>query len=137
VKIVFDTNVYVSQAMSNGAAHRVVEATFAARWRVFASESLLAELTRILRDKAQQPSWAVNAMIDRLRVRARLIPLPESRHHVLADSDDTPILQTALAAGADYLVSRDTHLLSLDPYEGLRIVSVASYYQMLELEGLI
>ena len=33
--------------------------------------------------------------------------------------------QAALAAGVDYLVTNDTRLLSLSPYEGLWVVSTA------------
>ena len=47
------------------------------------------------------------------------------------------ILRAALAAGADYLVSNDAHLLVLNPYHGLRIVSIDQYYQLLIEEGLL
>jgi len=37
-----------------------------------------------------------------------------------------------LAAGADYLVTNDTHLLALSGYEGLRILSMSDYYRLLQ-----
>jgi predicted nucleic acid-binding protein len=42
-----------------------------------------------------------------------------------------------LHAGADYLVTNDRHLLELDPYEGLRILSMSAYYDLLRAEGRI
>ncbi len=60
-----------------------------------------------------------------------------SRHSVPQDPKDGPILIAALAVGADYLVTNDAHLLALDPYEGLRIISMSAYYGLLENEGLI
>ena len=63
-------------------------------------------------------------------------PLP-SKHVVPADPKDTAILAGAMAAGVDYLVTNDPDLLSLDPYEGLRILSMAAYYDFLTREGLL
>ncbi|MDB5172098.1 MAG: hypothetical protein JWN51_871 [Phycisphaerales bacterium] len=42
-----------------------------------------------------------------------------------------------LTAGADYLVTNDRHLLLLDPYEGLRIVSMGAYENLLRDLGLV
>ncbi|MFO0805377.1 MAG: hypothetical protein U0791_19910 [Gemmataceae bacterium] len=53
------------------------------------------------------------------------------------DAADTPILRAALAAGAHYLVTNDRHLLDLDPYEGIRIVSMTEYRELLVREGLL
>ena len=42
-----------------------------------------------------------------------------------------------LAAGVDYLVTNDDHLLQLDPYEGMRIVSMTVCQKLLEDQGLL
>jgi predicted nucleic acid-binding protein len=60
-----------------------------------------------------------------------------SRHQVPNDPDDSPIPAAALEAGADYLVSNDRHLLDLNPYEGLRIVSMSEYRAILIAEGFL
>ncbi|HWB54156.1 MAG TPA: hypothetical protein VG722_08185 [Tepidisphaeraceae bacterium] len=52
------------------------------------------------------------------------------------DKKDDPILQAALSAGADYLVTNDEDLLQLDPYEGMRIITMHDYRLLLENEGL-
>jgi len=41
------------------------------------------------------------------------------------------ILASAIAAGADYLVSRDKDLLSLGEYEGIEILSPEAFLQTL------
>ncbi|HEV8292745.1 MAG TPA: hypothetical protein VGP94_12515, partial [Tepidisphaeraceae bacterium] len=53
------------------------------------------------------------------------------------DAKDAPILQAALACGADYIVSNDRHLLVLNPFHGLRIISMDSYFELLRNEGLL
>lgn len=37
----------------------------------------------------------------------------------------------AVSASVDYLISNDTHLLAMDPYEGVRILSMSAYYELL------
>ena len=77
-------------------------------------------------------------MLTRQRARRRrstMVRVRLSRHDVQTDPQDSPILRAALSAGVDYLVTNDRHLLDLDPYEGLRIVSMNQYLRVLEDEG--
>ena len=53
---------------------------------------------------------------------AVLVPTPLTR--VAPDPDDDVVMSTALAAKADLLVTGDRALLSVEKYEGVRIVSV-------------
>lgn len=45
------------------------------------------------------------------------------------DPDDDRILECAVAAGAQVLVSGDKHLLRLGAFEGIRIVPVAEFLE--------
>jgi predicted nucleic acid-binding protein len=73
----------------------------------------------------------------RARRRAFLVDPPSSRHRVPDDPADSPILQAALAAGVDYVVTNDAHLLALSPYEGLRLLSMGNYRLLLRERGLL
>jgi predicted nucleic acid-binding protein len=53
------------------------------------------------------------------------------------DPEDSPILRAALDTGVDYLVTNDSHLLALNPYESVRIISMADYHQLLIEQGLL
>jgi putative PIN family toxin of toxin-antitoxin system len=137
MKIFFDTNVYVAEALLGEAAEEMLAATEEASWRIYSSSYLLNELERVMTDKLGFSQRL--ALLSRRRIirRASLVEPGPSRHAVSEDAADTPILRAALAAGADYLVTNDRQLLALDPYEGLRIVSMTDYRQLLVNEGLI
>lgn len=47
------------------------------------------------------------------------------------DPEDNMIVATAVAAGADYLVTGDRHLLSLEQYQGIRIVTPRQFLDLL------
>ncbi len=137
MKVFFDTCVYAAEALLGAGAEQLLEATERASWRIQASTYLLDELERILTEKLAFPDRLARLSRQRVAHRAVLLDPPPSRHVVPDDPADSPILRAALAAGADYLVTNDRHLLALHPYEGLRIISMTDYYQLLHNEGLL
>ncbi len=137
MKIFFDTNVYVAEVLLGEFAEELIAATERACWRIYVSAYVLDELEKVMTEELEcSPRLA---FLSRRRIirRAGMVEPGTSRHSVLADAKDTPILRAALAAGVDYLVTNDRHLLDLDPYEGLRIVSMTEYHGILVSEGLI
>lgn len=137
MKIFFDTNVYVAEAILGEAAEAMLAATENASWRIFVSDYLLEEIERVLTDYLGFSDRLARLTRQRTARRAIYIAERPSRHVVPNDPADSPILRAALEAGADFLVTNDKHLLALSPYEGLRILSMAEYYELLVNEGLI
>lgn len=132
MKVFFDTNVYVAEALLGRAAGRLIEATERAGWRVYISPYVLNEMVRVLTDKLGFSRRL--ALLSRARAFRRAAPVdpPPSKHQVPDDPNDGPILRAALHAGVDYLVTNDRHLLVLNPYEGLRIISMGDYERVLQ-----
>lgn len=138
MKIFFDTNVYVAEALLGDAAEQMVAATFAARWKVYCSSYVLAETKRVLADKLGFSPRLANLTCSRIRRRSDMVAdRAASKHRVPADPNDSPVLRAAIAAGADFLVTNDAHLLALNPYHGLRLVSLSEYFDHLRVEGLV
>lgn len=137
MKVLFDTNVYVAEALLGEMAERLVAVTERAGWKTFVCEFILDETERVLLEKLGFSRRLAVLTRQRIRRRATSIEVGASRHSVPDDPQDSPVLQAALSAGVDYLVTNDQHLRSLDPYEGLRIVSMAEYHQMLVEHGLL
>lgn len=137
MKVFFDTNVYVAEALLGEAAEEMVAATERAEWRIFASTYLLEEFERVLTESLGFARRLAVLSRQRILRRARLVEPGASRHAVPQDTNDSPILRAALAAGAHYLVTNDSHLLAMNPYEGLQIMSMTDYRQLLIAEGLL
>jgi uncharacterized protein len=60
-------------------------------------------------------------------LRAARVVTPTERAVVESDPDDDRILECAVAAGADTVVSGDTDLLRMGSFRGIRIVRVAAF----------
>jgi putative PIN family toxin of toxin-antitoxin system len=135
MKVFFDTNVYVAEALLGGGAEQMVAATLEAKWKVFSSIHVLEKTERVLTAKLNFSSRFGRLTRERIRRRTNVVYPPASRHEVREDATDSPVLRAAVAAGADLLVANDTHLVKLNPYEGLRIISMTQYFELLVLEG--
>ncbi|NOY29331.1 MAG: PIN domain-containing protein [Planctomycetes bacterium] len=101
MKVFFDTNVYVAEALLGGAAERIVAATLEARWRIFSSDYVLDETERVLSEKLDFSRRFGRMTRQRARRRATLIAPRASRHRVPHDPADSPVLGAALDAGVD------------------------------------
>ena len=135
MKVLFDTNVHVADAIYGGSAARAITATLEARWKIFVCQTILTELERVITKKFNRSQSFANATVQMLRDVAEVAEERMTRHHVGGDSDDTPILRAAMAASVDYLVTGDTKLLALSPVEGVRIISLAEFLQVLQSHG--
>lgn len=136
MKVFFDTNFYVAEALLGKAAQEMIKAVLAARWRVYTSRYLLEELGRVLVDELGFSRRQALRAQRGIKYRSSFWDGTASAI-VPGDAKDSPILQAAVGSGADYLVTNDRHLLALHPYEGLRIVSMTEFYRLLRREGLI
>jgi putative PIN family toxin of toxin-antitoxin system len=121
MRIVVDTNVIVSALVFGGLPRRVFEIVESGRCELYYSAEIESETRRVLRDKF---GWDEERLRRYLPVLWGLGEQVTPRRRVNAvkeDPDDNRILECALAAGADVIVSGDHHLLGLIAYEGIVI----------------
>lgn len=126
-RVVADTNILVSALQFGGKPKELLDLAADGQIDLATSEAILAEATRVLKDKFERtPEWLSEA--DRqLRVVARLVEPIERLTVIEADPTDDRILECAVAADATVLVSGDTHLLTLGSFRGILIQRVADF----------
>src|SRR4051812_45322653 len=132
MKVLFDTNVYVSEALAGGLAKEIIDSVLQSRGRIFATEFIAIETERVLVDKLGRDPRLAKLQARRIRRRSDIVGVVSSRHLVPDDPHDTPILRAAVEAGVDFLVTSDHHLLKLTPYEGIPIVSMRDFRLVLQ-----
>jgi putative PIN family toxin of toxin-antitoxin system len=134
-RVVADTNVLVSALQFGGKPKQRLDLAADDQVDVAISEAIIAETLHVLRDKFDRgPEWLAEA--DRqLRVITRLVQPTESIHVIEADPTDDRILECAVAAKAEVIVSGDTHLPSLGSFRGIQIQRVAKFIGGLQDQG--
>jgi putative PIN family toxin of toxin-antitoxin system len=120
MKIVLDTNVFVSGIFFSGPPHRILRAWREGLVRVAYSPAMLSEYERVLAELAEQfPGVSVEPFLGFLarygeRVESARVPGLACR-----DSDDLKFLECLLASKALCLVTGDKDLLDIQPRPGL------------------
>ena len=119
--IVLDTNVVVAALVAEGLCREVVHRAIRGRMSVSSSD-LMDELHETLQRKFKiTPATA--AFLEAFRQHTRLVEPRALPKPICRDPDDDLVLATAVAAGADLVVTGDDDLLVLKRYKGVAIVS--------------
>ena len=115
-RVVLDSNIYISALNFGGQPLRMVDMAIAGEIEVAISQPLLAEVVRVLRDKF---GWAHNEVEDAqalIRSITMSVVPTQTLDVVKADPDDNRVLECAVTAASDVIVTGDTDLLSLRNY---------------------
>lgn len=138
MRLVLDTNAAVSGLLWQGNAGKLIDAAHAALVTLHTSAPLLAELRDVLqREKFTKPLAALGLSATEIfegyaALAAVVIPaiIPTT---VVDDPDDDAVLACAVAAEADYVVSGDPHLLRLEQFRNIPIVTPAQAAEQLAI----
>ena len=132
IRAVADTNVYVSAIVFGGACEEVLVLARAGLVDLYVSPHILRELRRVL---GQTFAWSPPRVREALAEVATLTALVRPAHRVTGVTSHEPdhrILECALAADADFLITGDKrHLQRLKTFEGVRIVSPRAFLRAL------
>lgn len=139
MRIVLDTNVAVSALLWRGTPYALLQHILRHQHdQLFSSSGLLQELGKVLsRPKTAQRLLIIGrasheVLADYADAVELVTPLATPRV-VASDPDDDMVVATAVAAGAELLVSGDRDLLMLGRHESIRIVSPSEAFQYLRL----
>ncbi len=122
-----DTNILVSALGWQGPERLVYERCGAGLMHLATSPALLDELERVLRyPKFLFTESEIQAFLRNVIAIARLVHPRQRIDVVQQDPDDNRVLECAVEAGAEWIVSGDPDLLELREYEGIQILSAAA-----------
>lgn len=130
-RAVFDTNIFLSAFIFGGNPEKLFELARVKRVHLFTSPSILAEFADHLRDKFDWSEEDIVEAIKTVGYSSELVK-PTQRIEVLEDAPDNRILECAVEAGVDFIISGDKHLLNLGEYQGIEIIAVAEFLSKME-----
>jgi len=128
MRIVCDTNVLVSGVLFGGASRQILVLASRGKLSNFISREILREVEEVLaRPKFKLSAAQVLSITQVFRDTFELVVPSSSVTMVESDPADDRILEAALEAKAEAIVSGDKHLLCLRTWQGIRIVSPADF----------
>jgi len=133
MRIVLDTNVVVSAILFGGKPQEILEAALAGDFRLCISEPMVVELQGVLqRPKFEFNRQIVQSIVSEITLLAEWVT--PTKHFELVEDDpaDNDVIDCAVEANADFLISGDRHLLQLGTCVNIQIVSPDSFFNILE-----
>jgi putative PIN family toxin of toxin-antitoxin system len=128
VRIVLDTNVFVSGVFFTGPPHAILKAWHDGRLKIVASAEILEEYRRVGVELSEQfPGVDLEPFLALLAIGAEIILAPELSERVCKDPDDDKFLACAIAGRCKIVVSGDKQLREVSGYRGVEVMSPRAF----------
>jgi len=131
VKVVFDTNVWVSVFMK-----KILNDEFSQvkhELTVYISKDIILEISKVLlypkiAEILRKTGINEKEILRALKANSIMVKPKVKLHVIEEDVEDNKILECALVAGADIIVSGDRHLLKLGKFRKTRILTPREFF---------
>ena len=131
-KAVFDTNILVSAWFWEGNESKLIESVEEGFIYGYSSKQLVEELCRTLRyPKFNLSQDEVESIRNYYLLIFKIVSPKQAINIILEDPSDNMVLECALEAEADYIVSGDHHLLNVGEFRGVKIVTAAELLKII------
>lgn len=132
MKAVIDTNIVVSAIVFGGKPWEIIKLALQKKIYLFTSPQLIIELAETLRHKfnySEERGFLTLRLYE--EIASKVTPRRRIKK-IIQDPSDNHVLETAVTARADFIVSGDKHLLKLKRFRGIPIVTAGEFLSSLE-----
>lgn len=134
MRAVIDTNVLISATFWTGKSKQLLNKVRHGEITFLTSQILLDELKEIL-VRADKPfklsEKEAEQVVKSMRNLAQVVQT-HSRMSICRDENDNRVLECAIDGRAEWIISGDLHLLELQSFQGVKIVTVGHFLNRLE-----
>lgn len=128
MKIVLDTNVFLSGIFFSGPPYLILKAWDDGALDLVYSPEILDEYHRVgLELSTKYQTIDIEPFLALVVHRGLMVEPGELREQICQDADDDKFIACALAGGCDIIVSGDKHLLRVAGVRGLNILKPAEF----------
>ena len=123
MKIVIDTNVFISGVFFTGPPHQILKAWRDGKFEILISKEILEEYKRVGESLSIQfPQVTLTPILKFFAIRAELIDAQPLSGPVCEDTDDDKFFACAIAGKSKLIISGDKHLLKVSGYQGIKVL---------------
>lgn len=128
IKVLIDTNVLVSALSSRSVYHWLIDALLEERFQLFITDEIMLEYEEILKIKYSEK------IANNFLMALKELPNVQFVHvyfrwDLIRDPDDNKYVDCYVAAGADYLISHDSHfsILKSVPFPRVNLLKIEEF----------
>ena len=123
MKIVLDTNVFISGVFFKGPPYQILKAWREGRIRLLVSDEIFMEYQRVGELLSNDyPKVDLGPFLELLAINTEFVMPKKLQNPVCEDPDDDKFLACAIAGKSKIIISGDKHLLKVSGYKGIKVL---------------
>ena len=130
MRVVFDTNVFISAFATEGICSVLLKRARLKEFELFVCPIIIEEVKNVLEQKFKVERGTIEDVVELIKEASLSTDTTEKIEGACRDKDDDLILSCALSAKAEFLVSGDRDLLEIKEYKGMKIISPRDFETM-------
>lgn len=124
MRIVLDTNVFISGIFFSGPPFQILKAWRDDKFHLVISQEIIEEYQRVGEILSVQfPDVDLSPILDLLTLKSEFVTPQSLSERVCEDPDDDKFLACAMAGKTKLIISGDKQLLKVSSYRGIKIVT--------------
>lgn len=138
MRVVLDTNIWLSAIFWEGEANRIIEES-GKKFRLLISKEILLEIINVLNKDAKFQKFIENRKQNIEDLTRTILSLSElieiqTKLNIISHKADNVVLETAVDGKAEYLVSYNKYVLDLVEFRKIRILSPTDFLKLIQQE---
>jgi len=128
LRIVMDTNVFVSGLFFSGPPFQILEAWQAGEFELIVSREILNEYRRVGEILGEEhPGVDLKRVLNFVVEHAKVYRSAVLKESICEDPDDDNFIACALASESKVIISGDKHLLKISGYQGIQVLKPRAF----------
>lgn len=127
MRIVLDTNIFISAALLGRVCEEIIRFCRFGKVNVFVSKDIISEIEDKLRLKFLWKNNQIKIFLDYILEFCHLVEVNDKIILIKDDPDDDRILECAISAECDYIISGDRHLIKLGSYKNIKVLKPTDF----------
>ena len=128
MRIILDTNVFISGIFFAGPPSQILKAWENQSLQIVLSRQILAEYQRVAEALSSKfPTVDILPIIELVTIHGQFVDTQGFDLSMCEDPDDDKFLECAVAGKCKTIISGDKHLLKLTGYEGITVLSPRNF----------
>jgi len=124
MRLVLDTNIFISAFYWGGNSQKIIDRIIKGTDELYISDKIINEISEVMnRPKFKTEKTTINGYIKTIEKSGKKVFVEGNIKGICRDKDDDDKLECAIICNADFLITGDDDLLILKNYENIKIIT--------------
>lgn len=136
IRITVDTNILISATFWHGSSEKIIAKVENKELILVLSEYILEEYYKVLeyeeiKEKIKNKGLEMKQSILKIGTISEIVDVKSKIDLIKDDPSDNKFVECAIDGKADYIISKDHHLLKFKEYQGIKIITPEEFLKII------